>query len=98
MCYLFSDLGKKFIVNDKDGEEYEKLIVEEINGKKIIFKDIHKLGEDDILIIELNNNTITEIKVKSTLTPTSIQIVDELNIEISSIKNIIKKNSSIIKL
>lgn len=91
MCYLFSDLGKKFIVNDKDGEEYEKLIVEEINGKKIKFKDLHKLGEDDVLIIELNNNTTKEINVKSTLTPTSIQIIDELNFDISSIKNVIKK-------
>lgn len=85
--YVFNDFGEKFIVNDVDGEQYENLIIESIDGKNIKFKDEHKLSDSDILIYSDN----LEMKVKKTITPYIIEMVDSLNEDISFYKNVIKK-------
>jgi ubiquitin-activating enzyme E1 len=84
--YIFNDFGKNFIINDIDGEEYENLIVENIDNKIIMFKDPHKLGEGDILL--WNNKEIT---VKNTKNPLIIEVIDEIDQNIDNYKKIIKK-------
>jgi ubiquitin-activating enzyme E1 len=110
MGYLFNDFGDKFTVNDVDGEIYENLIIENINDisgtvsagsfdQKIIkFKDEHKLGDSDTLIITFNNKTTEEWKVKCTKTSFICEIIfsktissDEAPEYFNSIKTIIKK-------
>jgi ubiquitin-activating enzyme E1 len=85
--YTFNDFGKNFVINDIDGEEYENLIVEKIENKIITFKDPHKLGEKDTLL--LNNDK--EIIVKNTQTPLIIEVLEEIDQNINNYKSLIKK-------
>ena len=73
--------------DDIDGEEYENLIVEKIENKIITFKDPHKLGEKDTLL--LNNDK--EIIVKNTQTPLIIEVLEEIDQNINNYKSLIKK-------
>jgi ubiquitin-activating enzyme E1 len=85
--YTFNDFGENFVINDIDGEEYEKLIVEKIEDKIITFKDHHKLGETDIVLV----NNDKEIIVKNTKTPFIIEICDIIDQDINNYKSLIKK-------
>jgi len=87
MGFIFNDFCDNYMINDIDGEDYENLIIEEINGKIIKFRDNHKLSEKDILLC----NNDHEIFVKQILTPFSIEVADDINQDILFYNTIIKK-------
>lgn len=91
MGYVFNDFGKSFIVNDMDGEVYEDLILIEIDGKTLTFRDKHELSEKDYLIVKTIDNQEFEIQVKKTNTPFVIKLFNDFGFKKDSIKNIIKK-------
>ena len=95
MGYIFNDWGDNFVVNDVDGEIYENLLIESIEGKLIKFKDGHNLGDGDTLIATLHysDNTIVtnEIQVKETKSPLLIEMKEFPEKDVSLYKNLIKK-------
>ena len=99
-CYglmgcVFNDWGENFIIGDVDGEIYENLLIDNIDGRLIKFKDGHNLSDGDILICTLNCSdgtaSTSEIKVKQTKTPLIIEMIDFPEQKISLYKNLIKK-------
>jgi ubiquitin-activating enzyme E1 len=91
LSYIFNDFGENFTINDIDGEIYENLIIEEINDKIIKFKDPHKLGDKDVLIITYTDDTSVEHVVKRTKTPFLIELLESSKQDVNDYKNIIKK-------
>jgi ubiquitin-activating enzyme E1 len=98
MGYLFNDWNDCYTITDVDGEIYENLLIESIEGKIIKFKDVHNLSDGDILIVTMKTDKeteiIKEIKVKQTKTPLIIELneeEDEIEKNIKCYKNIIKK-------
>lgn len=95
MGYLFNDWGEKFVITDVDGENYENLFIESIDGKVIKFKDSHNLSDKDILIAQMLNfdgtTTEVELSVRITKTPLIIELdfVPEQNVKLY--KTLIKK-------
>ena len=90
MGYIFNDWGDNFKIFDEDGEIYENLIINEIENEKIIFKDYHKLSDNDTLIIKYKNNEEIEIIVEETISPTSIKCKNIIIVK-DFIKSIFKK-------
>lgn len=80
MGYIFNDFGENFTINDEDGEEYENLIIEELDKRRIKFKDIHNLSDNDILLLNIDG-IIKEIVVKNTVTPKIIELNEELELQ-----------------
>lgn len=78
--YVFNDFGDNFTINDEDGEEYENLIIEEIDKKRIKFKDIHNLSDNDILLLNVDD-IIKEIVIKNTVTPKIIELTEEIELK-----------------
>jgi ubiquitin-activating enzyme E1 len=95
MGYVFNDWGDEFIVSDVDGEIYENLPIESIQGKMIKFKEGHNLSDGDILLAtiekEVGATEIKEIKVKETKTPLLIELSEVPEQNITSYKQLIKK-------
>ena len=97
MGYIFNDFGDNFVINDIDGEEYEKLIILDIEDKIIKFKDNHNLSNNDILIIEYHNDISVEFIVKNVKTPLIVEMFDNLIPNLSIYKSIIKKKIPVIE-
>lgn len=95
MGYVFNDWGENFFINDVDGEIYENLLIDNIEGKLIKFKDGHNLSDGDILICTLNcsdgTTSTSEIKVHQTKTPLIIEMKEVPEQKTSLYKNLIKK-------
>jgi ubiquitin-activating enzyme E1 len=94
MGYVFNDWGENFVVNDTDGEIYENLLIDNIDGKLIKFKDGHNLADGDILICTLNSSdglSVSEIQVKETKTPLIIEMKETPKPNIDLYKSLIKK-------
>lgn len=70
--YIFNDFGDKYEIIDQDGENYEELIIEEITGKEVSFKNKHKLNNGDLLTIIYSNYFKEEKIVKSVKNPFTI--------------------------
>jgi ubiquitin-activating enzyme E1 len=85
--YTFNDFGENFTINDIDGEISESLILENIDGKLLKFKDDHKLSQDDIIIITWSDGFESELKVFRKKSP---QIVELTEIPIQDKNNYIK--------
>lgn len=95
MGYIFNDWGENFVVNDLDGEIYENLPIDNIEGKLIKFKDGHNLADGDVLIATLqfpDGSVVTnEIQVKETKSPILIEMKENPEKDVSLYKNLIKK-------
>jgi ubiquitin-activating enzyme E1 len=95
MGYLFNDWGDKFTVSDVDGEVYENLLIQSVEGKIIKFKDGHNLSDRDILIAEILNpdDTSTKIEylVKETKSPLIIEMSEIPEQNVKLYKSLIKK-------
>lgn len=95
MGYIFNDWGENFVVNDLDGEIYENLLIDNIEGKLIKFKDGHNLADGDVLIATLqfpDGSVVTnEIQVKETKSPVLIEMKENPEKDVSLYKNLIKK-------
>ena len=94
MGYVFNDWGD-FVVSDVDGEIYENLLIDNISDKLIKFKEGHNLSDKDILLATLvqpDGSTITtELQMKETKTPLTIEMKEQPEQNASLYKNIIKK-------
>jgi ubiquitin-activating enzyme E1 len=90
MGYLFNDFGETFTINDVDGEIYENLLIDSINGKLIKFKDGHNLSDRDILIANINGVQV-EMKVRVTKTPLIIEMMEIPEQTVSFYNSLIKK-------
>lgn len=90
MGYLFNDFGETFTIMDPDGEIYENLAIESINGKLIKFKDGHNLSDKDILIAKINDVDV-EMKVYETKSPIIIEMMEIPEQKISLYQSLIKK-------
>jgi len=95
MGYLFNDFGDKFTINDLDGEQSELLIIDNIDGKQIKFKDEHKLSENDIIIVTWSNNTESEYQVYRKRTPLIIELKEIPNQNKLEYLKIIRKKISL---
>jgi len=95
MGYIFNDWGENFVINDLDGEIYENLPIDSIEGKLIKFKDGHNLSDGDILIATLHypdGSIVTnELAVKETKSPLLIEMKENPEKDVSFYKNLIKK-------
>jgi ubiquitin-activating enzyme E1 len=94
MGYLFNDCGDEFIISDTDGEVYENLLIDSIDGKLIKFKEGHNLSDGDILLVTILKGDVYETKemqVKETKTPLVIEMKEIPEQNISLFKQIIKK-------
>jgi ubiquitin-activating enzyme E1 len=95
MGYVFNDWGEKYTINDVDGEIYENLFVESIEGNIMKFKDFHNLSDGDVLIVTyVNSDQVTrteELKVNKTKTPLIIELKTVPEQTVLVFKNIIKK-------
>jgi ubiquitin-activating enzyme E1 len=97
MGYVFND-WKDFTVLDVDGETYENLLIEMIDGKMIKFKEQHNLSDGDILmasIIQEDGSILKqEIQVKETKTPLLIEMKEIPIQDIKLYKHLIKHKIS----
>ena len=95
MGYIFNDWGEDFVINDVDGEIYENLLIDNIEGKLIKFKDGHNLSDGDVLIATLQypdgSVVINEIQIKETKSPILIEMKENPEQEVYLYKNLIKK-------
>lgn len=83
--YVFNDWCDNFTINDIDGETYEHLLIKNISGKQMEFKDKHNLADGDVLLATMGDSEtkIQELVVKKPLTPLLIEFdkIPEQNIE-----------------
>ena len=94
MGYVFNDFGDTFTINDIDGENHEHLILENIDGKIMKFKDQHKLSKDDIIEVLLLDGTKTELKVYRKCSPITIELSELPNQDKSIYSKMIRKKIS----
>lgn len=91
MGYLFNDFGDNFTITDIDGEIPELLILDNIDGKNIKFKDEHKLFDGDVINITLSDGTILEYNVYRKTSPLLIELVETPNFIKNDCIKIIRK-------
>ena len=92
--FLFNDFGENFTVSDVDGEVSEQLILENIDGKNIKFKDQHKLSDEDIIQVSLNDGTNLEYKVFRKRSPVLVELTNEPEFNKNNCVRIIRKKVS----
>jgi ubiquitin-activating enzyme E1 len=92
--YVFNDWCDNFTINDIDGETYENLLIKNIDGKQMEFKERHNLSDGDILIATINADDETktqEMQIKRMVNHLLIEFEEIPEQDISSYKMLIKK-------